>query len=222
MPDRPVLGIDVGALALGYDVPTSLSDDQLLNVKALYGDNEDNFRRFWSNSTELARLFRSGGLLASPCDLAQVARLRRLGLRVRFVQPSEGMLASLRGFAIAVRARNAPAAYAFLDCALSRPVQNMVARGGLTLAVRSDVETPSDARSAGKGRHRESACGRPSRPAARAIRHVDSGLGTGQEEGPWLMQLMEPPGAARGQGTEGSRLPKADSGHLPPSLSLRG
>jgi spermidine/putrescine-binding protein len=140
MPDRPVLGIEMGALALGYEVPSSLSDDQLLNVKALYGDNEDNFRRFWSRPTELARLFRSGALLASPCDLAQVTRLRRVGLPVSFVRPSEGMLASLRGFAIAAHAPNAPAGYAFLDCALSHPVQKLVARGGRTLAVRSDVQ----------------------------------------------------------------------------------
>lgn len=139
MPDRAVLGIDMGALALGYDVPSSLSDDQLLNVKALYGDNEDNFRRFWSRPTELARLFRSGAVLASPCDLAQVTLLRRAGLAVRFVQPSEGMLASLRGFALAVHAPNAPAAYAFLDCALSRPVQNLAARNAPAIPVRSDV-----------------------------------------------------------------------------------
>ena len=107
MPDRAVLGIDIAALALGYDVSSSLSDDQLLNVKALYGDHEDNFRRFWSRPTDLARLFRSGALLASPCDLAQVTRLRNVGVPVRFVQPSEGMLASLRGFAIAVHASNA-------------------------------------------------------------------------------------------------------------------
>ncbi len=140
MPDRAVLGIDIGALALGYDVSSSLSDDQLLNVKALYGDNEDNFRRFWSRPTELARLFRSGALLASPCDLAQATRLQREGLAVRFVQPSEGMLASLRGFALAAHAPNAAAAYAFLDCALSRPVQKQAARDALAIPVRSDVE----------------------------------------------------------------------------------
>ena len=143
MPDRAVLGIDIGALALGYDVSSSLSDDQLLNVKALYGDHEDNFIRFWWRPTDLARLFRSGALLASPCDLAQVTKLRNMGVPVRFVQPSEGVLASLRGFAIAVHASNAPAAYAFLDCALSRPVQKRVAAEGPALAVRSDVRFPA-------------------------------------------------------------------------------
>jgi ABC-type Fe3+ transport system substrate-binding protein len=66
-----------------------------------------------------------------------------MGVPVRFVQPSEGTLASLRGFALAVHASNTRAAYVFLDCALSRPVQKRLARDGLTLAVRSDVRLPA-------------------------------------------------------------------------------
>jgi spermidine/putrescine-binding protein len=138
MPDRAVLGLDIGALALGYDVGVPLSDADLQNVMALYGDHEDNFKRFWSTPSELAHLLRSRTVLTSPCELTQAAWLRHAGLGVILARPTDGLLASMRGFAITSRAVNLAAVYAFLDCALSRTVQQRAAEASL-VPVRDDV-----------------------------------------------------------------------------------
>jgi spermidine/putrescine-binding protein len=137
MIDSPVLGLEVGALALGYREPAALRDAQLLRVTALYETRRDNFRVFWQQRPDLLRAFRSGKVALAAATESDALWLRDHGLPVQFVPGAEGGLlwACLAG--IPASAPDPDAAYAFLNSALS-PAARAVKSGRYHAATLSD------------------------------------------------------------------------------------
>jgi spermidine/putrescine-binding protein len=119
MIDSPVLGLQIGALALGYREPAALSDAQLLQVTVLYEKRRDNFSFFWRRRSGLLRAFRSGEITLAAATESDALWLREHGIPVQFVPGAEGGLlwACLAG--IPASAPHPGAAYAFLRSALS-------------------------------------------------------------------------------------------------------
>jgi len=119
MIDSPVLGLQIGALALGYREPAALNDAQLLRVTALYQKRRDNFSVFWRRRSGLLRAFRSGEVTLAAATESDALWLREHGIAVAFTSGAEGGLlwACLAG--IPTSAPHLGAAYAFLRAALS-------------------------------------------------------------------------------------------------------
>ncbi len=92
MIDSPVLGLQLGALALGYRRPAALNDAQLLRVTVLYEKRRDNFRVFWRRRYGLLRAFRSGKVALAAATESDAWWLREHGIAVRFTPTTEGGL----------------------------------------------------------------------------------------------------------------------------------
>ena len=119
MIDSPVLGLQIGALALGYREPAALNDAQLRRVTLLYEKRRDNFSVFWWRRSDLLRAFRSGDVTLAAATESDALWLGEHGIPVRFTPGAEGGLlwACLAG--IPASAPDPGAAYAFLRSALS-------------------------------------------------------------------------------------------------------
>jgi spermidine/putrescine-binding protein len=123
MIDSPVLGLQIGALALGYREPAALDDAPLLRVTGLYEKRRDDFRIFWRRRSGLLRAFRSGGTSrwppprrATPCGFVSTGS--RCGSSPAPKAGSCGL--AWRG---SPQAHPPDAAYAFLASALSPAAQ---------------------------------------------------------------------------------------------------
>ena len=123
MIDSPVLGLQIGALALGFREPAAMNDAQLLRVAVLYEKRREDFGVFWRRRSGLLRAFRSGTVSLAAATESDALWLRKHGVPVRFVPGAEGGLlwACLAG--IPTGAPHPDAAYAFLDAALSSQAQ---------------------------------------------------------------------------------------------------
>jgi spermidine/putrescine-binding protein len=84
MIDSPVLGLQIGALALGYREPLALSDARLVQVTALYEKRRDNFSVFWRRLSGLLRAFRSGEVTLAAATESDALWLREQGIPVEF------------------------------------------------------------------------------------------------------------------------------------------
>jgi len=123
MIDSPALGLQIGALALGYRAPAALNEVQLLQVTVLYENRRGNFGVFWRRRPGLLRAFRSGKVTLAAATESDATWLRAHGVPVRFIRGAEGGLlwACLAG--IPANAPHPDAAYAFLAAALSPAAQ---------------------------------------------------------------------------------------------------
>ncbi len=121
MIDSPVLGLQVGALALGYREPAALNRAQLRRVALLYQKRRGNFSVFWRRRSGLLRAFRSDGVTLAAATQSDALWLREHGIPVRFTSGAEGGLvwACLAG--IPASAPRSGAAYTLLRSALSPP-----------------------------------------------------------------------------------------------------
>jgi len=125
MIDYPVTAIQVGALALGYEDPINLTDEQLENVKNLFIDakKKGQFRTFYSNDSEIVALFHTGEVDLGLGYPGNALDSQREGDNVGFAICEEGQIVWTCGYAISSTCKNVGAAYALIDYYLSPEAQ---------------------------------------------------------------------------------------------------
>ena len=119
MIDSPVLGLETGALALGYRRPAEIDDQGLLRVKVLYEKHRRNFRLFWRRLPVLLRAFRTGRVAVAVARPSDADWLSLHGLHVRFLPGREGGLLWSVFAGIPTDAGHPEAAYAYLRAVLA-------------------------------------------------------------------------------------------------------
>ena len=121
MIDYPVTAIQVGALALGYEDPINLTDEQLENVKNLFIEAKKNgqFRTFFNNDSEIVALFHTGEVSIALGYPGNAIDSKLEGDPVEFVSASEGQIVWTCGYGISSTSKNDDAAYALINYYLS-------------------------------------------------------------------------------------------------------
>jgi spermidine/putrescine transport system substrate-binding protein len=125
MIDYPVTAIQVGALALGYEDPINLTDEQLENIKNLFieAKKRGQFRTFFSNDSEIVALFHTGEVDIALGYPGNALDSQREGDPVSFAVAKEGQIVWTCGYGISSTAKNIDAAYALIDYYLSPEAQ---------------------------------------------------------------------------------------------------
>ena len=123
MIDSPVLGLQIGALALGYREPLALSDAQLLRVTALYEKRRDNFSVFWRRRSGLLRAFRSGEVTLAAATESDALWLREQGMPVEFAAGALLTTADAQRAATVVRPADAAWLIAWTKARQPRPTR---------------------------------------------------------------------------------------------------
>ena len=121
MIDYPVTAIQVGALALGYEDPTNLTDEQLENIKNLYIDakKRGQFRTFWQSWSDIANLLKTGEIEISMGYPGNSLEIQREGYPIEYKLAEEGQLLWTCGYGITKTCKNLDAAYALINYYLS-------------------------------------------------------------------------------------------------------
>jgi len=121
MIDYPVTAIQVGALALGYEDPTNLTDEQLENIKNLYIDakKRGQFRTFWQSWSDIANLLKTGEVEISMGYPGNSLEIQREGYPIEYKLAEEGQLLWTCGYGITKTCKNLDAAYALINYYLS-------------------------------------------------------------------------------------------------------
>jgi spermidine/putrescine-binding protein len=119
----PLTAIAVSALALGYDDPANLSDEQVEEAKQQLLDARDNFRAFAESDSSMVNLFKSGEVVLADGGRGTTEAMADDGLPVEWVAPQEGALSWVCGLAITAAAQNIDAAYKLINYYASAEAQ---------------------------------------------------------------------------------------------------
>jgi len=117
----------IAALYLGIDDPFNLSDAEFEQVKDALTDQSSVIRKYITGEDELISLLASGEILAAPEMEPGIAdELNEEGGEFVFAElfPDEGALAWVDNMVLPVDSPNPDLAYAFLNFALTAPVQS--------------------------------------------------------------------------------------------------
>lgn len=126
--DNPKYGIAMAALALGYEDPYDLTDDDLVQVKEWYIDHKAQIRLFFSGESDFDELYRSGEVVAAFGYKGYDVGLAKEGASVTFAPASEGALTWTCGYSIGANAQDLDGAYALLDWFLNPEAQAVYAK----------------------------------------------------------------------------------------------
>jgi spermidine/putrescine transport system substrate-binding protein len=126
----PLTAIAVTALALGFDDPMNLSDDQVEQAKQYLLDHRDNFRAFAESDASMVNLFKSGEVVIADGGRGTAQTAIDDGLDVEWIAPREGALSWVCGLAITSKAQNIDAAYKLINYYASPEAQAESARMG--------------------------------------------------------------------------------------------
>ena len=118
------------ALVLGIEDPINLTPDQLAEVTTHLLENREQFRSLWRSDGDLVNLFKSGEIVLSDGGPGVAERIRRAGVPVEWVEPSEGALSWVCGLALSSDLENPDAAYALINWQASPAAQAVRAEGG--------------------------------------------------------------------------------------------
>jgi spermidine/putrescine-binding protein len=126
----PLTAIGVAALALGFDDPMNLSDDEVEEAKQYLLDHRDNFRAFAESDASMVNLFKSGEVVIADGGRGTAQTAVDDGLDVEWIAPREGALSWVCGLAITSKAQNLDAAYKLINYYTSPAAQAESARMG--------------------------------------------------------------------------------------------
>jgi spermidine/putrescine transport system substrate-binding protein len=126
----PLTAIAVTGLALGFDDPLNLSDDQVEQAKQYLLDHRGNFRAFAESDASMVNLFKSGEVVIADGGRGTAQTAVEDGLDVEWIAPREGALSWVCGLAITSKAQNIDAAYKLINYYASPEAQAESARMG--------------------------------------------------------------------------------------------
>lgn len=118
------------ALVLGFEDPINLTPEQLSEVTDFLKQNRDQFRSLWRSDGDLVNLFKSGEIDLSDGGPGVAERIKRTGVPVEWVEPTEGALSWVCGLALTTDSKNPDAAYALINWQASKEAQAIRAEGG--------------------------------------------------------------------------------------------
>jgi spermidine/putrescine-binding protein len=121
------------ALALGFEDPMNLTDEQVEEVKRYLLDHRDQFRSFSSSDSDKLNLFKGGEIVLADGGRYNAAQLRASGEPVEWVAPKERPLSWVCGLGISSKAENIDAAYALINYFTSKPAQAIIAQNGFAI-----------------------------------------------------------------------------------------
>lgn len=108
----------IAATVLGYD-PYNTTPAQQAEIKQKLLDLKPNLLNYWTDSTELAGMISSGDVhVAGDAWQDIYFTTKSEGVPVAYIDPKEGRLSFVCGFAISSQAKNLDLAYAYIDAAL--------------------------------------------------------------------------------------------------------
>ncbi len=118
--DMPEANRLMTALALGFDDPWNLTPEETEQVQQKLIELKQNVLTYWVDSTELSQLMASGDIwIASNVWPDIYGTLEQEGVAVEYVQPEEGRIGWLCGYAISKDAQNVDLAYDFLNALIA-------------------------------------------------------------------------------------------------------
>jgi spermidine/putrescine-binding protein len=127
MDGTPYYAIAIGALAMGFEDPYNLTDEQVQEVADYFIAHKDQFRAFFEGDADLLSLYRNEEIKAAAAFPGYEATLAKEGMDIGFNFAEEGTLTWMCGMGISADAENVPAAYAWLNHFLSTDIQKYFA-----------------------------------------------------------------------------------------------
>lgn len=107
--------VECAALVLGMKNIFSLSDDQLKKVDELARKQRKLMRFYWDDPTQLEQALASGEVVAAYAWNQTLVNLKKQGLPVAMMVPSEGILTWIAGFVMNKQAKNQDACYDLIN-----------------------------------------------------------------------------------------------------------
>ncbi|MGH6938009.1 extracellular solute-binding protein [Hypericibacter sp.] len=107
--------VECAALVLGMKNIFSLSDDQLKQVDQLARKQRKLMRFYWDDATQLEQALASGEVVAAYGWNQSLVNLKKQGLAVSMMVPSEGILTWIAGFVMNKKAKNVDACYDLIN-----------------------------------------------------------------------------------------------------------
>jgi spermidine/putrescine transport system substrate-binding protein len=126
--DNATLTIAVAALALGYEDPWALTDEDLERVKTFLVERKPMLRTLVKGDSDFLNLYRSGEIAAAFGYPDYELALRRENVPARFTFAEEGQLTWICGYGLGAQAQNLEAAYALLEWQAAPSVQAYFAK----------------------------------------------------------------------------------------------
>ena len=111
----PLTAIGAAALAMGFDDPMNLTDEEVEEVKQFLLEKRDNFRAFAESDASMVNLFKSGEAVIADGGRGTTQTMIEDGVPVEWVAPDEGAMSWVCGLAITSKAENLDAAYKLID-----------------------------------------------------------------------------------------------------------
>jgi len=127
MDGTPYYAIAIGALAMGFEDPYDLTDEQVQEVADYFIAHKDQFRAFFEGDSDFLSLYRNEEIMAAASFPGYEATLAKDGMDIGFNFAEEGTLTWMCGMGISANAQNVPAAYAWVNHFLSTDIQKYFA-----------------------------------------------------------------------------------------------
>jgi spermidine/putrescine transport system substrate-binding protein len=107
--------VQCAALALGMTNIYDLSDEQLVEVKAMAIKQRDLLRFYWDDTTQFEQGMATGEIVAAYSWNMSLVNLKKEGVPVDLMVPKEGILTWVSGFVIHKDAKNIDACYDLIN-----------------------------------------------------------------------------------------------------------
>jgi spermidine/putrescine transport system substrate-binding protein len=127
MDSTPYYMIAIGALALGFEDPYDLSQEELDQVTQYFIDHKSQFRSFYEGDADFLSQYRNGEIVAGASFPGYEGQLAKDGFEIGFNFAEEGTLTWMCGMGISANAENVDAAYAWVNHFLSTDIQKYFA-----------------------------------------------------------------------------------------------
>lgn len=134
MDSTPYYMIAIGALALGFEDPYDLTQEELDQVTQYFIDHKSQFRSFYEGDADFLSQYRNGEIVAGASFPGYEGQLAKDGYEIGFNFAEEGTLTWMCGMGISANAENVEAAYAWVNHFLSTDIQKYFAEQWAYLA----------------------------------------------------------------------------------------